>query len=205
MMSIINKSLSPWVIAALFVIYTVASAMSMPDVSTGDNTSTNINTGNIGAANKANSTDHTGNSNTTVPLNAANEYKGKHNVSGKHKRSAASKLADHKKAGKIWLMLVVMTAFIMFVFCLFLLITFIRLSRHYKKCLQIGIKHKPTEYIDAWSNYRLPDDYEDIGDTNTDKGRDNSDNGGGNHNHHSGNNDHNSNNDTSNGDRNSEI
>ena len=41
------------------------------------------------------------------------------------------------------------------------LITFIRMGRHYRKRVTGDKKPEPTEYVDAWSQYRLPEDDND--------------------------------------------
>ena len=117
----------------------------------------------------------------------------------KDKRSAASKLAGNKKANQMWLTLMAMTVFLVFIFLVFLFITFIRLGRHYRKHLQIGGKNEPTEYVDAWSQYRLPEDYADDytdyknrGDSNNDNDFGNDDGYGNNTNNDDGSNDDNS-------------
>jgi len=48
-------------------------------------------------------------------------------------------------------------------FLVVILVTVTRLWRSYRKRAGIGQKAEPTEYIDAWSRYRLKDeDIEDI-------------------------------------------
>lgn len=46
-------------------------------------------------------------------------------------------------------------------FSLLLLISLHRASRSYKRRLHLGERGERTEYIDAWSRYRLKDDYKD--------------------------------------------
>jgi hypothetical protein len=41
------------------------------------------------------------------------------------------------------------------------LVTFIRMGRHYRKRVTGDTKPEPTEYVDAWSQYRLPEDEDD--------------------------------------------
>ena len=41
------------------------------------------------------------------------------------------------------------------------LITFIRMGRNYRKRVTGDKKPEPTEYVDAWSQYRLPEDDND--------------------------------------------
>lgn len=43
-------------------------------------------------------------------------------------------------------------------FMVILLITIIRIGRYQRRRLGLGRKSPPTEYIDAWSRYRLKDD-----------------------------------------------
>ncbi len=38
------------------------------------------------------------------------------------------------------------------------LVTFIRIGRHYRQRVTEDKKPEPTEYVDAWSQYRLPED-----------------------------------------------
>lgn len=52
-------------------------------------------------------------------------------------------------------LLVVNLVFIITAFTIFLIISVIRFSRFQRQRLQIGKKAEPTEYIDAWSRYRL--------------------------------------------------
>ncbi len=66
-----------------------------------------------------------------------------------------------KKTGKetdkkrLKFLLVVNLIFIITAFTIFLIISLIRFSRFQRQRLQIGKKAEPTEYIDAWSRYRL--------------------------------------------------
>ena len=46
------------------------------------------------------------------------------------------------------------------IFLSMLLLALLRASRRYRKRL-LGTKAGPTEYVDAWSQYRLKDDYDD--------------------------------------------
>ena len=43
-------------------------------------------------------------------------------------------------------------------FLFVVLISLVRMSRARRRLLRLGQKNAPTEYIDAWSNYRLDED-----------------------------------------------
>ena len=69
------------------------------------------------------------------------------------KKSPQQQEKDRMKLGLVILFFGIAGLFIML-----LLITVIRISRLRKKRLGIGKREKRTEYIDAWSQYRLKDD-----------------------------------------------
>ena|GEM_PF-3649417 len=50
-----------------------------------------------------------------------------------------------------------------------ILLTVIRVTRRYRRLLYVGRKNEPTEYFDAWKNYRLEDDSEHSDDNDADK------------------------------------
>jgi hypothetical protein len=54
----------------------------------------------------------------------------------------------------LWASVIILTIF----FFGLVLITFIRMGRHYRKRVTGDKKTEPTEYVDAWSQYRLKDD-----------------------------------------------
>ena len=56
------------------------------------------------------------------------------------------------------LTLLVIIVGVISLFMVILLITIIRIGRFRRRRLGLGRKSPPTEYIDAWSHYRLEDD-----------------------------------------------
>ena len=56
------------------------------------------------------------------------------------------------------ILLGVLFVFIVVLFAMLLAISLLRASRFQKQRLQIGKKSEPTEYVDAWSRYRLKDE-----------------------------------------------
>lgn len=54
----------------------------------------------------------------------------------------------------LWASIIILVALFVLVFILFIF----RMARVVKWRHQLGKKKGPTEYIDAWSQYRLPDD-----------------------------------------------
>jgi hypothetical protein len=61
------------------------------------------------------------------------------------------------------LFLATLTGILAVLFLVVMLVSVARLWRSYRKRTGIGQKAEPTEYIDAWSRYRLKDeDIEDI-------------------------------------------
>ena len=71
--------------------------------------------------------------------------------------AARSKTIEQEKR-ELHLMLqtsaIILGGFFMAVF----LFTMIRMGRRYRWWAQRGAKREPTEYVEAWSNYRLPDE-----------------------------------------------
>jgi hypothetical protein len=65
-----------------------------------------------------------------------------------------------KEKKRFRFLLGVLFVFIVALFAMLLVISLLRASRFQKQRLQIGKKSEPTDYVDAWSQYRL--DEEDI-------------------------------------------
>lgn len=65
-------------------------------------------------------------------------------------------IEQEKKELRLMLMtsLIVLSLFFLGV----LMITFLRIGRRYKRRIKLGQPDKPTEYVDAWSQYRLKED-----------------------------------------------
>jgi len=62
------------------------------------------------------------------------------------------------KAKALRLALIVMIVVVITLFVVILLLTIVRIGRLRRRRTHFGEKAKPTEYIDAWSQYRLEDD-----------------------------------------------
>lgn len=66
--------------------------------------------------------------------------------------------AERKKLNAmLWASLIIVTLLFMGL----ILITVLRMGRHYRKRVLGEEKPEPTAYVDAWSQYRLPADTED--------------------------------------------
>ena len=62
------------------------------------------------------------------------------------------------KKGRYKLALLVMLLGIAGLFLMFFLITLLRMSRFHRRRLGLGAKREKTQYIDAWSKYRIKKD-----------------------------------------------
>ena len=62
---------------------------------------------------------------------------------------------------KLKLMLFTSIAVILGFFLVVLLISLKRMGSYYRRLVFIRRKSKPTEYVDAWSNYRLKENWQD--------------------------------------------
>jgi len=62
---------------------------------------------------------------------------------------------------KLKLMLGASIAVILGFFLVVLMISLMRMGRHYRRRVFLRQKAKPTEYMDAWSNYRLKENWQD--------------------------------------------
>ncbi|MBN1437288.1 MAG: hypothetical protein JW936_09445 [Sedimentisphaerales bacterium] len=62
-----------------------------------------------------------------------------------------------EKRGRYKLALMVMLFGIAGLFLMFFLVTLLRISRFHRRRLGLGAKREKTQYIDAWSKYRIKD------------------------------------------------
>ena len=62
---------------------------------------------------------------------------------------------------KLKLMLGASIAIILGFFLVVLTISLVRMGRYYRRLVFFRQKPKPTEYVDAWSNYRLKENWQD--------------------------------------------
>ena len=64
----------------------------------------------------------------------------------------------HEEKSKLEVMIWASAIILTILFLGLVLITFIRMGRHYRKRVTGDKKPAPTDYVDAWSQYRLEDD-----------------------------------------------
>ena len=62
---------------------------------------------------------------------------------------------------KLKLMLGASIAIILGFFLVVLMISLVRMGRHYRRLVFLRQKPKPIEHVDAWSNYRLKENWQD--------------------------------------------
>ncbi|MCP4710649.1 MAG: hypothetical protein GY869_18650 [Planctomycetes bacterium] len=62
---------------------------------------------------------------------------------------------------KLKLMLGASIAIILGFFLVVLMISLMRMGRHYRRLVSLRQKSKPTEHVDPWSNYRLKENWQD--------------------------------------------
>jgi len=67
----------------------------------------------------------------------------------------------HEEKKKLNAMLWASAIIITILFLGLALVTIIRMGRHYRQRVAGDKKPEPTEYVDAWSQYRLPEDDND--------------------------------------------
>jgi len=67
----------------------------------------------------------------------------------------------HQEKKKLNAMLWAGIIIVTILFAGIILVTIIRMGRHYRKRVTGDKKPEPTEYVDAWSQYRLPEDDND--------------------------------------------
>jgi len=72
--------------------------------------------------------------------------------------AATSGENEEQKIRRYQLYLVLAGVLIAFLFITFLLIYVVRLSRFIRQRYKVGEKSAPTEYVDAWSQYRLEEE-----------------------------------------------
>lgn len=79
------------------------------------------------------------------------------NVEIKKNDDTEHRQIEQKKARVILLCTI---AVVISLFLAILLITIVRIGRYNRRLNRLGKKAEPTEYIDAWSKYRLEEDAE---------------------------------------------
>jgi len=64
----------------------------------------------------------------------------------------------HQEKKKLNVMLWTAIVVVTILFTGFILVTLIRMGRHYRQRFTEDKKPEPTQYVDAWSQYRLPEE-----------------------------------------------
>ena len=67
----------------------------------------------------------------------------------------------HREKKKLHAMLWAGIVIVTILFTGIILVTIIRMGRHYRKRVTEDKKAEPTEYVDAWSQYRLKEDHDE--------------------------------------------